>query len=59
MVSFSITIIAIYLKAYVFFRMNANGAEMAPKMRGFFFTFFPQWGQKMYDNLKRNYIGSI
>jgi len=46
MVSFSITIIAIYLKAYVFFRMNANGAEMAPKMRGFFFHLFPQWGQK-------------
>ena len=39
--------------------MNANGAKMAPKMRGFFFTFFPQWGQKCYDNLKRNYIGSI
>ena len=59
MVSFRITIIAIYLKAYVFFRMNANGAEMAPKMRGFFFHLFSTIGPKMYDNLKRNYIGSI
>ena len=58
MVSFRITIIAIYLKAYVFFRMNANGAEMAPKMRGFFSP-FSTMGPKMYDNLKRNYIGSI
>ena len=57
MVSFRITIIAIYLKAYVILRMNADGAEMAPKMRGFFHL-FPQWGQKCYDNSKRNYIGS-
>ena len=46
MVSFRITIIAIYLKAYVFFRMNANGAEMAPKMRGFFFHLFSTMGPK-------------
>jgi len=38
--------------------MNANGAEMAPKMIGFFSPFSTK-GPKMYDNLKRNYIGSI
>jgi hypothetical protein len=46
MVSFRITIIAIYLKAYVILRMNANGAEMAPKMRGFFSP-FSTMGPKM------------
>ena len=59
MVSFRITIIAIYLKAYVFIVWMQMELKWHQKCVDFFFTFFPQWGQKCYDNLKRNYIGSI
>ena len=67
MVSFRITIIAIYLKAYVILRMNANGAEMAPKMRGFFSPFSTvgpkmlwQFKEKLYrHHMNQNFIAKF
>lgn len=67
MVSFRITIIAIYLKAYVILRMNANGAEMAPKMRGFFSPFSTmgpkmlwQFKEKLYrQHMNQNFIAKF
>ena len=59
MVSFRITIIAIYLKAYVFFSYECKWSWNGTKNALNFFSPFSTMGPKMYDNLKRNYIGSI